>query len=331
MSIKKLEEGKWVVDFRDSNRVKHRRIVRGNKKTAQLKEARLREQAEDEIMFPERKTQNVKYQQLSDYYFKLYGYKLSSHTWQNMKKRIDKRFGSYTMKDLTSEVLQTYYNELRTKRKPATANRRMTLIKAIINYAIKHKQFCGVNPCTAVDTDPEDNKETRYLSKAEIQLLKKHCRPDVWRVVFCALCTGMRRGEILGLEWQNVDLVNDNITLLKTKSNKKREIPILPELKDMLLSMKPKAKGSVFGLTENAFVCSFRRTLKKVNIPGLHMHLTRHSFASYFMMNGGKITDLQQILGHSNLALTQRYSHLSPEHLKQGIQVMKGTFGAFNS
>ncbi len=331
MSIKDLRNGRYLIDYTDSMNKRHRIKVWGNKRTAKEKETRLREQAEEEIMFPERKTQNVTYQQLSDYYFKLYGYKLRSHTWQNMRKRLDNRFGSYTMKDLTSEVLQAYYNELRTKRKPATVNRLMTLIKAIINYAIKHKQYCGTNPCVCLDIDPEDNKETRYLSKAEIKLLKENCRPDVWRVVFCALCTGMRRGEILSLEWQNVDLVNDNITLLKTKSNKKREIPILPELKEMLLSMKPKTRGSVFGLTEDAFMCSFRRTLKKLNIPGLHMHLTRHSFASYFMMNGGKITDLQQILGHSSLALTQRYSHLSKDHLQQGIQVMKGTFGSFNS
>lgn len=330
MSVKDLKNGKYLIDFTDSMNKRHRIKVWGNKKTANTKEARLREQAEEEIMFPERKTQDVTYNQLSNYYFELHGNKLRSHTWQNMRKRLDKRFGNYTMKQLTSEVLQKYYNELRTKNKPATANRLMTLIKAVINYAIKHKQYCGVNPCMAVDTDPEDNKRTRYLSKAEIELLKKHCRPDVWRVVFCALCTGMRRGEILNLEWQNVDLVNDNITLLKTKSTKKREIPVLPELKTMLQSMKPKANGSVFGLTENAFVCSFRRTLKKLHIKNICFHDTRRTFASYFMINSGDIYVLQKLLGHSTVTLTERYSYLSPSRLKQGVQVVKNAFGSFN-
>ena len=224
--------------------------------------------------------------------------------------------------------LQDFYNEKRaTGWAVATARRNMTLIRAIINLAEKHGDFIGSNPCKAVDMEPEDNKRTRYLSTEEIQLLKDNCRADVWPVVFTALCTGMRRGEILGLEWDRVDLVNDNIALLKTKSAKKREIPILPELKEVLSSLGPKTSGRVFAISADAFICSWKRTLAKLNIPDFHFHDLRHTFASYFMMRGGVITDLQHILGHSNLNLTQRYAHLSPDHLKKGMQVMQGAFG----
>lgn len=333
MSVNKLKEGKWVVDFRDSNRRKHRIIVRGNKATAKAKEQRLKELAEEEILFPGRKTQRITFRQLAENYFKLHGPQLRAReTWEYMSNRILEQFGNYTMQQLTSKELQVFYNEILDKgRTPSTAKKYITLISAIINLADKHGDFVGRNPCKAVDMKPGDNQRTEYLSKERIQLLKKNCRADVWPVVFCALCTGMRRGEILGLEWDRVDLVNDNITLLKTKSAKKREIPILPELKDMFLSMDSKNNGKVFAIGKNAFECCWKRMLKKLAISNLHFHDLRHTFASYFMMNGGVITDLQQILGHSSLKMTQRYAHLSPAHLKKSMQVMAGTFGTFNN
>lgn len=332
MSIKKLKEGRWLVSYMDSNRKWHRIKVRGNKTTAHEKEMRLREQTETEIMFPEKKQQNVTFRQLTDNYFKLHGPQLRSTEWAYMAKRILKRFGKHTMQQLTSKELQAFYNEIRAKgRTVATARRNITLINAIINLAMKHGDYVGANPCKAVDMEPEDNKRTEYLSKEEIQVLKDNCRKDVWPVVFCALCTGMRRGEILDLEWDRVDLIHDNITLLKTKSAKRREIPILPELKEMLLRLGPKPSGKVFEISKDAFNCSWKRMLKKLNMTKYHFHDLRHTFASYFMMNGGVITDLQQILGHSTLNLTQRYAHLSPEHLKKGIQIMKGAFGEFDS
>ena len=330
MSIKDLRNGRYLIDFTDSTNKRHRVKVRGSKKEVQLKETILRKKWEDEIMFPERRLQNITFRQIADNYFKLHGAQLRSSTWKYMSARILERFGNYTMKQLTSRILQEYYNELLSKElTPATAKRYLTLIGAMINMAEKHDLFNGKNPCKAVSIQPEDNQRTRYLSLAEIQILKTHCRVDVWSIVFCALCTGMRRGEILSLDWENVDLANDNITLLKTKSGKKREIPILPDLKTMLLQLNPQPQGKVFQITEDAFNCSFKRTLAKVQIPDFHFHDLRHTFASYFMMRGGLITDLQLILGHSSLKMTQRYAHLSPEHLKKGMRVMVGAFGSF--
>lgn len=332
MSVKRLCEGRYLVSFTDSEGKRHRIKVRGNERTAKLKEAHLLEQREMEIMYPERRKKTVSFRQLTDNYFRLHGPQLRARrTWEYMANQILKKFGNHTMQQLTSKELQVFYNELRASGLTvATVRRNMTLINAIINLAIKHGDYVGINPCKSVDMEPEDNKRTRYLSQEEIQLLKDNCRADVWPVVFCALCTGMRRGEILNLAWENVDLIHNNITLLKTKSAKKREIPILPELKEMLLRVSPKPSGKVFEISKDAFNCSWKRMLAKLQIPDVCFHTLRHTFSSYFMMNGGVITDLQQILGHSTLALTQRYAHLSPEHIKKGMQVMQGVFSSFN-
>ena len=330
MAIKQLKNGKYRVDFRDCNGRRIRKTVEGGRKVAQECERKLRIDRQMGFLFPEKLSVNVTFGSLCESYFTLHGGQLRSDVWRSLSKRLLYVFGNTPMKQLTSIKLQQFYNHILETRTPATAKRYMTLVNAIINMAIKHNIYCGQNPCIALDMRPEDNKRTRYLEQAEINTLLKECRPDVRNVVLCALYTGMRRGEILELEWQRVDLHNDNITLLKTKSSKKREIPILPELKQILLRLGPKTEGNVFGVSRDAFICSFKRTLRRLNIPDFRFHDLRHTFASYFMMRGGVITDLQHILGHSDLKLTQRYAHLSPAHLKKGIQVMNGAFDLLN-
>lgn len=330
MAIKVLKEGYYLIDWRDSDHKRHRKTVHGTKKYAQLVEAKLKQEREDELLFPEKKDIKVRFDTLIAFYWRMHSCQLRSQDWKYKKRKLEERFGSLSMQELTSSVLQSFYNEMREKgRTAATARRYITFINAIINFAIKHQRYRGRNPCTALTMEPEDNKRTRYLTQKEVEIVLKACRKDVRQVVFCALYTGMRRGEILSLCWENVDMVHDNITLLHTKSSKKREIPILPELKKLFLEIGPQKSGPVFSISKDAFICSFKRMAAKLPIADFHFHDLRHTFASFFMMGGGSITDLQQILGHSDLKLTQRYAHLSPEHLKKGMRVMQGVFGDF--
>lgn len=330
MSIKRIADNKYVIDWRDGRGRRLRRTIRGSKKSAEAILAKIIKDKTDEIWFPEKRSSQILFKDLVAFYWKMHAAQLRSKDWGYKKAIILEKFGKLRMQDLTGNVLQSFYNDMRaTGRTPATARRYITFIGAIINLGIKHQYYSGKNPCQAVNIEPEDNKRTRYLNKEEIALLLDKCREDVRPVVFCALYTGMRRGEILSLTWDNVDLQQDNITLLRTKSTKKREIPIVKELKQLFLSMNPKKSGPVFPISRDAFICSFKRTLAKLAIPDFHFHDIRHTFASHFMMSGGSITDLQQILGHSDLKLTQRYAHLSQEHLKKGMQIIQGVFGDF--
>lgn len=330
MAIKMLKEGRYLIDWRDSNNRRYRRTVQGTKKYAQLVEAKLKKDREDELLFPEKQDIKVRFDVLLSFYWSMHSRQLRSHDWKYKKRILESRFGALSMQELTSGVLQTFYNEMREQgRTAATARRYITFINAIINFAIKHQRYRGRNPCAALSMEPEDNKRTRYLTQKEVDILLKACRKDVRQVVFCALYTGMRRGEILSLCWENVDMAHNNITLLHTKSSKKREIPVLPELKKLFLEIGPQKSGPVFRISKDAFICSFKRTVAKLPIADFHFHDLRHTFASFFMMGGGSVTDLQQILGHSDLKLTQRYAHLSPEHLKKGMRVMQGVFGDF--
>ena len=141
-------------------------------------------------------------------------------------------------------------------------------------------------------------------------------------LVAFAICTGMRRGEILRVSWQDIDLLNGIIHIYESKSGNKREVPIMSSLKQILLTMNPQKSGVLFPFTETMVEYDYKRALKKSNITGIRFHDLRHTFASHFMMNGGSLTDLQRILGHSDLKLTQRYAHLSPTYLRKSIEVI---------
>lgn len=137
-----------------------------------------------------------------------------------------------------------------------------------------------------------------------------------------AIGTGMRRGEILRLDWSDIDLRYGIIHVHVSKSGSSRDIPILASLKSVLLGMNPQTSGRIFPLTEKQVEYDFKQARKKAGISDLHFHDLRHTFASHFMMNGGVLGILQLIWGHSDIRMTQRYAHFSPSYMQQAIKVV---------
>lgn len=317
MAIKMLKEGRYLIDWRDSNNRRYRRTVQGTKKYAQLVEAKLKKEREDAIYFPERCAMDVTFGQLSDSYWQMHGAQCPGRSARHMWQLAKKRFGSIKMKDLNSRELQAFYNEKLKELRPATCNRYFAVVAAIINHAIRHGLWNGTNPCLSVNKKPEDNVREVYWKKEELQAMLKGCRQDIADIILCAYYTGMRRGEIFNMQWENVDLEKGFISILKSKTSRKRTIPIVPQLKSILERIGPKTNGAVFSLSVDAFDCAFKRLKKIKNLTHLHFHDLRHTFASRFRMNQGNLGDLQALLGHSTLRMTNRYAHLSPEYLKK--------------
>jgi integrase len=160
-----------------------------------------------------------------------------------------------------------------------------------------------------------------------------------------AVNTGMRRGEIAGLCWDKVNFDTGLIEIARlrdrnglgdrTKSYKSRRfIPMNAVVRSHLENLKRQSTSDLVVVDVNnlAFDVNhlsrdFSRFLKLAGIKEhFRFHDLRHSFASHFMMNGGNIYDLQKILGHSSLEMTQRYAHLAPEHLIQASNIV--SFGA---
>jgi integrase len=155
----------------------------------------------------------------------------------------------------------------------------------------------------------------------------------------------MRKGEIAGLTWDCIDFQNNLITVKSTldkhghrdstKSGRIRHVPINDFLKGVLHELfknRSEASNYVFlskgnPIDTNHLYRVFGKIQDQAGLENkIRVHDTRHTFASQFMMGGGSLYDLSQILGHTDTKMTQRYAHLSPSHLSKATQSLK--FGA---
>jgi len=189
--------------------------------------------------------------------------------------------------------------------------------------------YSQTNPAKQVRLFNPANARLRYLSMEEASSLLNACDEPLKTIVLIALHTGMRRGEILKLKWKDIDLVNEIIHIENTKNGKRRDIPMTKTLKGALEKLKLNAVSDwVFVRKDDKTkpLCDirniFKRALNKCGISNFTFHDLRHTAASYMVMRGVDLRTVQDILGHNDLRMTMRYSHLSPLHRKKAVEVL---------
>ena len=139
----------------------------------------------------------------------------------------------------------------------------------------------------------------------------------------------MRRGEILGLRWLDVDLANSTIWLRQTKNGEGRVVYLNATAKAALESA-PEGGPSiapVFSLNADYVGQTFRAACEDAGIEDFRFHDLRHTAASWLRMSGADIHTVALVLGHKDLRMTQRYSHLSPAFLGEAVGKLDGVYG----
>ncbi len=240
--------------------------------------------------------------------------------------------------------LETYRNHLRTKptkngkvRTHATINKEMSVLRHMFNKAVEWEML-DKSPFERGKTlvVKENNSRLRYLSEEEIERLLTECKKQkhLYRIVFYALNTGMRRGEILSLQWDQVR--NGFIYLRKTKTNEPRQIPINADLAGMLKEIRReqelrtkyvftyKAGRESPAVSIKRIDRAFKAALRRAGIENFRFHDLRHTFASHMVMRGASLKDVQELLGHKSMTMTLRYAHLSQERKKKAVNLLNG-------
>lgn len=270
-------------------------------------------------------------------------YSLSTQRYyeQVLRGHLRPYFGARMLRDLRIEHGHKFVILLKSHgRNPEGVNRIVSVLRALLNDAVRW-QCLGSNPIQGMGSVKNMVKHDSYLTEQEIaQLLRANLREPIYPFLVCALNTGMRRGELGGLLWDRVDFARGQIAITRvfdrwglrdtTKSGKKRVIPMNMEVRRVLEPLwKAQKSRHVFcepsgePLDIHHFGRDFKRALKKAGLgTDFRLHDLRHTFASQFMMKGGNIYDLQKILGHYALEMTQRYAHLSPDHLADAISIV---------
>ena len=177
-----------------------------------------------------------------------------------------------------------------------------------------------------VRLEKEPQGRLRWLTQEEITRLLDACgksrNKELRAAVVIALNTGLRLGELLGLNWIYVDLSRGVIRLEITKSGRRREVPLNGDSYQALVSLTPKAEGRVF---QTRFIkTAYNNAVAIAKLDDVNFHTLRHTFASWAVMRGVSLKELQELLGHSSLAMTMRYAHLAPEHLRAAVSRLEG-------
>ncbi len=180
-----------------------------------------------------------------------------------------------------------------------------------------------------------------FLIEDECSKLLPHLSGIWFEIVYVALKTGLRRGELQGLRWQDINFDNKSLTvrhswcsvkhaLLSPKGNKTRTIPLSDDVVT-LLSKRRETEGLVFKVHDTAFqpvtlgkhmaLACERAGLRKVT-----PHVLRHSYASQLAMKGVPIVVIQQLLGHTDIKITMRYAHLSQARLNDVVEHLQTPF-----
>lgn len=144
-------------------------------------------------------------------------------------------------------------------------------------------------------------------------------------MVIVALYTGMRRGEIYNLQWEDIDLQRGIIYVLDTKNSEAREVRMADIVRRALVSIKRHPESSyVFckkdGTKYGSLKKSFLKALDKSGIMNFRFHDLRHTFASHLVMNNIDLNTVRELLGHKSLRMTLRYAHLSRDHKRVAIE-----------
>lgn len=194
---------------------------------------------------------------------------------------------------------------------PHGVNRDFAYLKAALRHAntMHGKQIPAL--AWAKIRLKEPTHRTRFLSKAEYHTLLEHCPPSVALIVKVAVATGLRKNNILRMDWREVDLSSGLITVT-VKGDKLHTVKLPPALRAALATIPGERKGCVFD-TRN-FRKLFEQAVSDAELHDFRFHDLRHTCATWMRMAGADLADICEALGHSSVAVTMRYAHIEPEH-----------------
>ena len=255
--------------------------------------------------------------------------KSNKRSWQSdvslYNNHIKSVLGKLRLQEITQEQITTVIDKANNTLAHSTCNRIMVLLRYIFNLAIKW-EIGGItkNPTANHSIKQSVVFRERYLSADEVQRLIVELNGSVNRqlkyIVPFLLLTGARKTEVLTARWCDIDFERKFWRIPISKSGRARHVPLSAAALALLESIPNKRNALIFPnpetdkAYENIYV-SWNTARTRAGLADVRMHDLRHSFASFLVNAGRSLYEVQRILGHSQIKVTQRYSHLSQASL----------------
>ncbi len=264
---------------------------------------------------------------------------------------------------VTRELLVEYLGNGNSTLAPTTRNRKLTVLRSFFGFLIAKKHLPS-NPAHDVAFSRAPRRDEPSLTAGDVGeittvprfhwLRPPPCKfdfldfpeadrlvaaaKDVWMtMIVVALKTGLRQGELLGLKWDDVDLVAGRLMVRRSiwrghegtpKSGKSREVPLAQSVVEALKKHRHLRGDRVFcredgkPLTDGDCKHPLWSTCKRAGLRRIGWHVLRHTFASHLVMRGVPIRAVQELMGHSTVEMTMRYAHLSPDARREAVVLL---------
>lgn len=260
-----------------------------------------------------------------------------------IKTHLIPRFGSSYLFKIERKDIEDYKTKRTAEVEPATVNREFSRLRHMLKCA-QDWGYIKSNPCKGIKELKEPPGRIRYLTPEEIERVLAECGPETLRqnhynagrplsellnvylrpIVEIAIHTGARRSELLSLTWKDVDFKGRMIYLEVTKNGERRVVPMDDTVYSILRALPRYLHDDMVfpGINGNMVSMAFKRARERAGIKNCRYHDLRHTFGSHLTMGGTNLRAVQTLLGHKDIRMTLRYSHLSPEHLREAVTTL---------
>lgn len=225
---------------------------------------------------------------------------------------------------------------------PGTTNTLLKVLRGLFSCAVRWG-YCERNPCAGVRMLATEDRMS-FWTREEAARFLDAVHPK-WHAIFAtALLTGLRRGELLGLEWSDIDWDRQRLHVQRTwdgtrlqtpKSGRARFVP-MPSKLVPILRQHPRrldspvvfpARSGERSRSVRDLIKVLKREIKRAEVPEIRLHDLRHTYASHLVMAGVPLRAVQEYLGHASITTTMKYAHLSPEARDSYVEALSVPIG----
>jgi integrase len=248
---------------------------------------------------------------------------------------IDPVIGKLPFKDIAPIHLEKIKKNMAdTEKAPRSIQYCLAVIRQVFNHAYRNGVYSGHNPVKRVKVPKVDNRRMRFFTQEEAKDLLDRLHAEnhtMWEISLISLHCGLRSKEILKLRWIDIN-ISDGLIKVDGKGEKTRFAYMTQPIKDMLLSKDiGKPDALLFPDPAGGIRKEIPRTFSRiVNDMGFNdgvtlrkdrsvFHSLRHTYASWLVQSGEDLYVVQKLMGHSTIAMTERYSHLAPKNKEASV------------
>jgi integrase len=259
--------------------------------------------------------------------------RLTSHAYVREEGIVNEHLSKFFTGSLASirrVDIQRYITQRSGKVSTHSVQKELNILKHLLRLAVEW-EVVPFNVAQGVKSPRVPAGRVRYLQPGELRAVLEACPEWLRPIIALAACTGMRRSEMLGLRWLDVDLNQSRVMLAQTKNGEGRIVYLNETAKAAIGSLPfdndTRSSDLLFKrITGEQVSMAFARACKTTKISDFRFHDLRHTAASWLRMKGADIHTVAQLLGHKDLRMAARYQHLSPSFLGEAVAKLDAAY-----